>query len=78
MVLLSEAWQPIQCMESTTAEVLLRCLLHSSGRHPQLQGWRHTSRAVCTDQAGSNLKAERALLKARGGGSHMDMHSSGM
>ena len=70
VVLLTEALQPIQCMQTTSAEVLLRCLLQATGQHPQLQGWQQCSRVVCTDKAASNMKTERALLRERGESHH--------
>ena len=64
--LIGETICPLQVMERTTAEVLRECLLRNSGASPWANNFLFKARAVCTDKAGSNVRAERSIASGRG------------
>jgi len=64
--LIGETICPLQVMERTTAEVLRECLLRNSGASPWANSFFFKARAVCSDKAGSNARAERSIASDRG------------
>eukprot|EP00971_Amphidinium_carterae_P344749 6485336-Amphidinium_carterae.3 len=70
---------PLQCLQRTTTSVMQQALLQVNGCSPYCKEYVMKTRCACTDQASSNLKAERCLSQLRGFQSlhtKCDIHSS--
>eukprot|EP00971_Amphidinium_carterae_P029289 576426-Amphidinium_carterae.1 len=57
---------PLECLQRTTASVMQQALLQINGCSHFNMDYALRTRCACTDQASSNLKAERCLSHLRG------------
>eukprot|EP00971_Amphidinium_carterae_P350753 6491724-Amphidinium_carterae.2 len=57
---------PLQALESTSGEIVLEALQRQSHVSFEADSFQSKSRVICSDQAGSNIRAEKGIQALRG------------